>query len=304
MAGHALAASPWRAPGELADSPYNGAVPAAAIVSDADAAHALEVAVDAARVAGRLQLERLGKVGEIRRKSARDVVTEVDHLSERLIIEVLRAAFPGDAVLAEESGEHATAGGAGPTAGTGRAWVVDPLDGTVNYANAVPVFSVSIGLAVDGVPAVGVVLDPVRDEIFTAVRGRGAHLNGRPIRNPEKAALDEYLIALGYSPRDWRSDLGDLRRSVRAARHFGSSALELSYVAAGRLDACVLPTGMSNWDVAAGGLIAEEGGALVTAADGSPWFDLSRPATTIGIIAAPARHHGRILELFRAAGPG
>jgi myo-inositol-1(or 4)-monophosphatase len=269
-----------------------------------EAARAIDVATSAARLAGRVQLERLGHVGGIRHKGARDVVTEVDHLAERLIMDEIRRTFPDDGILAEESGAHATSAGDAPTAGTGRVWVVDPLDGTVNYANGVPIFSVSIALAVDGDPAVGVVLDPVRDELFTAVRDHGARLNGQPIRNPSKRALDDCLIALGYAPRDWRSDLGDLRRAVRAARHFGSSALELSYVAAGRLDACILPTGMSNWDVAAAGLIAEEGGAVVTTTAGERWFDLSRPATSIGIVAAPARHHGRLLELFLAAGPG
>jgi myo-inositol-1(or 4)-monophosphatase len=272
--------------------------------SRADVERALDVAVTAARLAGRVELERLGRVEHVRRKSARDVVTEVDHLAERLILEAIRRAFPDDAILAEESGEHAAAGGDAPTAGTGRAWIVDPLDGTVNYANAIPVFTTSVALAVDGRPTVGVVLDPVRDELFTAVAGGGARLNGRRIRNPDKLALGDYVIGLGYAPRDWRSDLGELRRAVRASRHLGSSALELSYVAAGRLDACVHPTGISNWDVAAAGLIAHEGGVTVTTADGEPWFDLSRPATSIGIIAAPARHHESLLRLFRAAGRG
>ncbi len=274
------------------------------ILSPAALEHALGTAVDAARRAGRVEVERLGNVEEVRYKSARDVVTEVDHLAERLILDALRRALPGDAVLAEESGEHPTAAGDAPTAGMGRAWIVDPLDGTVNYANGVPIFTVSIALAVDGQATLGVVLDPVRDELFTAVRDGGARLNGRPIRNPGKAELGDCLIGLGYAPLDSRADLGELRRSVRAARHFGSSALELAYVAAGRLDACVHPTGISNWDVAAAGLIAEEGGAVVTTTDGAPWFDLSRPATSIGILAAPAHHHARLLELVRAAGSG
>ncbi len=269
-----------------------------------DAERALAVAVSAARAAGRVQLERLGRVEQIRRKSARDVVTEVDHLAERLILDEIGAAFPGDAILAEESGEHAAAAGAAPTTGTGRAWIVDPLDGTVNYANAIPVFTVSVALAVDGCPAVGAVLDPVRDELFTAVAGQGARLNGHRIRNPDKPDLGDYVIGLGYAPRDWRSDLGEMRRRVRASRHLGSAALELSYVAAGRLDACIHPTGISNWDIAAAGLIAQEGGTTVTTADGQPWFDLSRPATSIGILAAPSRHHAVLLELFLAAGRG
>ena len=278
-------------------------VPSSSAVPD-HVRQALDVAISAARLAGRLELERLGRVERISRKSARDVVTEVDHLAERLILDEIHRAFPDDAILAEESGEHAAAGGGAPTTGSGRAWIVDPLDGTVNYANAIPVFSTSVALAVDGHPVVGVVFDPVRDEMFTATAGGGARLNGRQIRNPDKPDLGDCVIGLGYAPRDWRSDLGDLRRAVRASRHLGSSALEISYVAAGRLDACVHPTGISNWDVAAAGLIAEEGGVTVTTADGEPWFDLSRPATSIGIIAAPARHHGTLLGLFRAAGRG
>jgi len=271
---------------------------------DADLRRELDVAVAAARLAGRAELDRLGRVEQVRRKSARDVVTEVDHLAERLILAEIRRAFPRDGILAEESGEHAAADGDAPTAGTGRAWLVDPLDGTVNYANALPVFATSVALVIDGRPVLGVVLDPVRDELFTAVAGSGARLNGRRIRNPDKPLLGDCVIGLGYAPRDWRSDLGDVRRAVRASRHLGSSALEISYVAAGRLDACVHPTGISNWDVAAAGLIAEEGGVTVTTADGEPWFDVSRPATSIGIIAAPARHHGALLALFQAAGPG
>jgi myo-inositol-1(or 4)-monophosphatase len=272
--------------------------------SNADVRRALDVAVTAARLAGRAELDRLGRVEQVRRKGARDVVTEVDHVAERLILDEIRRAFPHDGILAEESGEHAAAGGDAPTAGSGRAWIVDPLDGTVNYANALPVFATSVALVIDGRPVVGAVLDPVRDELFTAIAGGGARLNGRRIRNPDKPVLSDCVIGLGYAPRDWRSDLGDLRRAVRASRHLGSSALEISYVAAGRLDACVHPTGISSWDVAAAGLIAEEGGVTVTTADGEPWFDLSRPAASIGIIAAPARHHGTLLGLFRAAGPG
>ncbi len=271
-------------------------------LTPAEAERALAVAVSAAHLAGREELERLGRVEQVRRKSARDVVTEVDHLAERLIRDAIRAAFPGDAILAEESGEHAAAAGARPTAGTGRAWIVDPLDGTVNYANAIPVFAVSVALAVDGRPCVGVVFDPVRDELFTAIAGEGTRLNGHPVANPDKADMGDYVIGLGYAPRDWHSDLGELRRSVRASRHLGSAALEVSYVAAGRLDACIHPTGISNWDVAAAGLIAEEGGAVVTTADGELWFDLSRPSTSIGILAAPARHHRALLDLFLASG--
>ena len=263
---------------------------------------ALAVAVAAARIAGTVARERLGRVEDIRRKSARDVVTEVDHVAERLIIEEIRRSFPDDAILAEESGEQAARGGASATGGRGRVWIVDPLDGTVNYANGIPIFCVSVGLAVDGRPAVGAVLDPVRDELFTALRGHGARLDGRPIRNPDKEELADYVIGLGYPPHDWPSDFGPLRRSVRASRHLGTAALELCYAGAGRLDAFLLPSGMSNWDVAAAGLVAEEAGLRVTTLRGEEWFDLSRPPTSIGLLAAPPRHHDRLLGLFAASG--
>ena len=123
--------------------------------------------------AGRILLERYERLEPIDYKSARDVVTEVDHLSEALILDAIRARFPGDAILAEETGEHqAGAGEDAPTLARGRTWIVDPLDGTVNYANGIPFFCVSIGLVVDGVPAVGVIHDPMRGRDVRRDRGR------------------------------------------------------------------------------------------------------------------------------------
>src|SRR4051794_19289756 len=136
----------------------------------------LAFAIDAAQRAGVVLMDRYERLERIRHKSARDVVTEADHLSEELIIASIRTHSAGDGVLAEESGEHQLASGAALTAGSGRVWVVDPLDGTVNYANGIPFFCVSIALVVDGRPVVGVVHDPSRAEAFTAAAGEPALL--------------------------------------------------------------------------------------------------------------------------------
>ena len=126
-------------------------------------------------------MDRYERLERIDYKSARDVVTEADHLSEALILEAIRARFPDDAILAEETGEHRAIAGEAPTSGRGRVWIVDPLDGTVNYANGIPMFCVSIGLVVDGVPVVGVVLDPTRDEAFSAAADGPAFAQRAPV---------------------------------------------------------------------------------------------------------------------------
>jgi myo-inositol-1(or 4)-monophosphatase len=250
----------------------------------------LAVATDAARRAGQLQMERYERLERIVHKGERDVVTEVDTLSETLIIEALRRAYPADSVLAEESGHS-------QIAAADRTWIVDPLDGTVNYANGIPVFCVSIGLAVGGQPAAGAVYDPVRDEMFTAVAGRGAHLDGVQIRHPEKEKMSDLVLswssAAGLGPR-----ARQLRKRIRVTRNLGSAALALAYVGNGRFDGFIQIGGLSAWDICAAGLIATEGGAVVTARDGSPWFDITRKSRSIGLIAAAPAHHATILELL------
>ena len=135
-------------------------------------------------------------VEQIDHKSAHDVVTEVDHLSEALILDGIRAAFPGDALLAEETGEHDAAAGESASSGIGRVWVVDPLDGTINYANGIPMFCVSIALVVDGVPVVGVVRDPARNESFAATVGGPATLNGHTVSASAKDKLSDFVISM------------------------------------------------------------------------------------------------------------
>jgi myo-inositol-1(or 4)-monophosphatase len=267
----------------------------------ADLEAELAFALDLAEQAGAVLMDRYERLEQIDYKSARDVVTEADHLSEALIVEAIKARHPGDAILAEETGEHRAVAGEAPTSGRGRVWIVDPLDGTVNYANGIPVFCVSIALVVDGVPTVGVILDPTRNESFAATRLGPATLNGRPIGASDKEKLSDFVISMALAGRSATLRARNVRRQIRISRSMGSAALALAYVANGRFDAFVQQGGLSAWDVAAAGLIAERGGARVTAMDGGRWFDVASSPRSIGILATPQRHHASLLELVRLA---
>ena len=259
----------------------------------------LRFALDLAVRAGVVLMDHYEQLERIDYKSARDVVTEADHLSEALILDAIRASFPADAILAEETGEHKAKAGEAPTSGRGRVWIVDPLDGTVNYANGLPVFCVSIGLVVDGVPAVGVILDPTRNEVFAATVDGPATLNGRPVRASEKDKLSDYVISMSLNGRTAPSRGRNVRKAIRIARNMGSAALALAYVANGRFDAFIQQGGLSSWDVAAAGLIAERGGATVTSMSGEPWFDVASGPKSVGILSSPPAHHPALLELVR-----
>lgn len=255
--------------------------------------------------AGEILMDRYERLERIHHKSARDVVTEADHLSEELIIDAIRARHPGDAILAEESGEHRAIAGEAPTSGRGRLWIIDPLDGTVNYANGIPFFCVSIALIVDGVPSVGVVHDPTRAETFAATSDGPALLSatlGLPslaIAASEKDKVSDFVISMALNGKSAVGRARAVRRAIRISRSMGSAALALAYVGNGRFDAFIQQGGLSAWDVAAAGLIAERGGARVTAMDGGPWFDLAHKPASIGILAAPAAHHETMLDLVR-----
>ena len=298
---------------------------AARATDAADAAFAREVA----EAAGRILVERYERVEVVDYKSARDVVTEVDHLSEAMILEAIRNRFPGDAILAEESGAHpgpatkpqppARASKAAKAAkearaaeaaaaeaairglAHGRTWVIDPLDGTINYANGIPYFCVSVALVVDGVPSVGAVHDPMRGETFWAAADGPAMLGETPIRASRKAKLSDAVVSMALGGRAVATRARAVRKVVRASRNTGSAALALAYVANGRFDAFLQTGGMSAWDVAAAGLIADRGGALVTNANGGPWFDVARATRAFGIVAAPAALHAELLARSREA---
>ena len=255
-----------------------------------DLSRELQVASRAARKAGQIQMERYERLESIVHKSEKDVVTEVDHLSEEAILEIIGAAFPDDAFLAEESGES---GGVAD-----RVWVIDPLDGTVNYANGIPFFAVSIGLVIDGEPVLGVVLDPSRDELFTGIRGGGAFLDGKQIHCASKERIGDTVVHLGLPRSGFARHNTDFRRTVRIVRAMGSATLGVTYLANGRFDAYVQYQGLSTWDICAAGVIAIEGGATLTSRLGNLWFDIDMPSRSIGLVGATPQHHGAILGLL------
>jgi myo-inositol-1(or 4)-monophosphatase len=222
-----------------------------------------------AREAGALQRQRYETELDIGTKSAPvDLVTEVDRACEALILERLAKERPGDAVLAEESGAQ-------ERPGARWRWIIDPLDGTTNYAHGYPRFCVSIGVERDGVREVGVVYDPLLDELYHALRGGGAFRNGCAIRVSRETQLDRSLLATGfaYDRRESREDnlehFGAFLKRARALRRDGSAALDLCYVACGRLDG-YWEFKLAPWDVAAGILILEEAGGRVSDARGGP----------------------------------
>ncbi len=258
----------------------------------------LAFAVETVQAAGAALMDLYERLETIRYKSPKDVVTEADHRSEDLVIGAIRARYPADAILAEESGSleaHAEPGQA-PVA-NGRVWVIDPLDGTVNYANGLPVFCVSIALVVDGRPVVGVVLDPTRDELFAAAADGTPTLNGRPIEASAKEQLSDYVVSLALAGRSAVTRARAIRKAVRVSRSMGSAALALAWTANGRFDAFIQESGLSAWDIAAAGLIAERAGATLTTFSGSAWYDPTRKTRTMHVVAAPAVHHERLRRL-------
>ncbi len=265
----------------------------------------LTFALETAERAGDVLMDRYERLERIRHKSPRDVVTEADHLSEALIHKAVRVRFPGDGFLGEETGGHGRRDGTAATALVGRTWVADPLDGTVNYANGIPFFCVAIALVEDGRPVVGVVRDPTRDESFAATADGPATLHGpttgpgRRIRVSGKEQISDFVVSLHLSGPTVASRVRAVRRAVRITRSMGAAALALAYVANGRFDAFVQQSGLSVWDIAAAGLIADRGGARVTDLSGGPWFELGRPEKGLAVLAAPPAHHDALVALAR-----
>jgi myo-inositol-1(or 4)-monophosphatase len=222
-------------------------------------------------------------------KGVIDLVSDADHRSEQFLLNHIRQHFPGDTIVAEESGKHA---------GTAdHAWYIDPLDGTVNYIHGLPIYSVSIGYAEAGEMRLGVVYDPSRDECYSAELAKGAWLNGQPIRPTSTPDLDRALLVTGF-PYDIRTNPNNnldhyahFATHSQAVRRLGSAALELCYVACGRFDG-YWELWVKAWDVAAGGLIAQEAGVKVTNIRGGADF-ISPPQS---ILAANPHLHPLMLE--------
>jgi myo-inositol-1(or 4)-monophosphatase len=259
----------------------------------------LAFATELARGAGDILLASYERVETIDYKSKRDVVTDADYASERLVIDAIRERYPADAILAEESGEHAGVL-RDDGSGNGRTWVIDPLDGTVNYANGIPFYCVSIGLVVDDRPSVGVIFDPARDDLYSATVDGSASLDGEPIAASTKPTLSDYVVSLAVIGRGGLSRERRIAPQIRIHRRMGSAALALAYVANGRFDAFVQNGGLSPWDVAAAGLIAERAGAVVTDLRGGPWWNPTITGPRANVVAAPAAQHGALLEALRA----
>lgn len=218
-----------------------------------------------ARQAGAELLRRYAQPHtEHTKSSVTDIVTEADTAADAVIVAALRSAFPDDHIVTEESG------GVGASTGVTRTWYVDPLDGTSNFAAGFPFFCVSIGLADhDGSPLVGAIYDPVRNELFTAARGLGATVNGRPLRVSSTAPLRRALVCTGFpydyanTPDNNQARWNAVAPRVRALRCFGAAALELAYVAAGRIDG-QWETSLNPWDMTAGLLMIAEAGGTAT----------------------------------------
>jgi myo-inositol-1(or 4)-monophosphatase len=238
-------------------------------VSEPDPPALRDAAVEMAHAAGAILRDGWGREHRPDRKGMTDLVTEYDRRSEALLLAEIARRFPGDAVLAEESGPHA--GGA-------TRWIVDPLDGTTNFAHNYPFFCVSIGVERDGALVAGVVHDPIRDETFAAALGHGATLNGQPIRVSAIDAVHDALIVTGF-PYDVRERpersmplFTAFLTRAQAIRRDGSAALNFAYLACGRFDG-FWEGFLSPWDMAAGVLLVREAGGRVSAYDGGA-FDL------------------------------
>jgi myo-inositol-1(or 4)-monophosphatase len=262
-----------------------------------DSIEAIEqVAIRAAQAAGRIHRKRLSHTNIKRKSNAIDLVTEADHESEAVVIDVLRRAFPDHTILAEE-------GGGSSEAASEHRWIIDPLDGTTNFAHTFPQFCVSIAYERRGRIQLGVIFDALKKELFVARRGAGASLNRKPIRVSGVRTLDMALLATGF-PYDRR----ERRRfylcfweafmlRTHGVRRTGSAALDLAWVACGRVDA-FWEFGLKPWDVAAGSLLVEEAGGRVSNMDGAR-LDISAAQ----IIASNSKLHRQMVETLAAIRP-
>jgi myo-inositol-1(or 4)-monophosphatase len=252
----------------------------------------LDDLITTARQAGEILRQGYGHKHEIQHKGVIDLVTETDHLSEKLIIEAIQQKFPTHRIITEESG---TLSGE-----TDHCWYIDPLDGTVNYAHDVPLFTVSIAYVSHSQLQLGVVYEPMRDECFSAERDQGAWLNGQPLKVSRAQTLQESLLVTGFPYDMWQRPEKHLKYfssfSVcsQGVRRLGSAALDLCYVAAGRLDG-YWELNIETYDIAAGALIAMEAGAIATKVDGSSEI-LTPPCS---MLAANPSLHGQMLTILQ-----
>ena len=252
--------------------------------------HYLETAAEIAREAGALLANYFERRVGYELKGEFDLVTEADRASERLVVERLRSRFPSHAVVAEEGGGHESP--------SEYRWYVDPLDGTTNFAHSFPMFNVTLGLERAGEVVAGVIYDPLRQEMFTAERGGGAWLNNRRIRVANTGRLSDSLASTGFPSRKRHHNVNihfyyQLAMASHGVRRTGSAALDLAYVACGRLD-FFWEFGLKPWDMAAGTLLVEEAGGRVSDMKGSP-HDVR---SSENLLADNGALHDEVLKIF------
>lgn len=252
----------------------------------------VNIAIKAARQAGKTIMRKSYRVDQLRysMKNARDFVTEVDLMAERQIVEIIHESYPDHAILAEERFSKP---------GKNFEWIVDPLDGTTNYMHGVPQFNVSIAIRKNNVLEHAVVYDPVLEELFTASRGSGAKLNDRRIRCSSLSNLEECLIGTGFPFRErenvdlWVSLFRALCKKTAGIRRPGAAALDLAYVACGRFDA-FWETGLKPWDIAAGALLIQESGGLISDFQGNQTF-----LNSGSVLASNSAINEQLLKIFQ-----
>jgi myo-inositol-1(or 4)-monophosphatase len=249
----------------------------------------LETAIDIAREAGALLATYFERRIGFELKGDFDLVTEADRASERLVVERLRSHFPSHSIVAEEGGGHAGS--------SGYRWYVDPLDGTTNFAHGYPIYNVTMGLELDGEMLVGVVFDPNRQEMFSAERGAGAYLNNRRIRVSAAKRLEDSLVSTGFPSRKRHLNVNihfyhQMAMATHGVRRGGSAAIDLAYVACGRLEA-FWEFGLNPWDMAAGILLVTEAGGRCTDMKGA-----QHSLTSPHLLTDNGAIHQEILDLF------
>ncbi|MEW5718294.1 MAG: inositol monophosphatase family protein [Chloroflexota bacterium] len=260
----------------------------------------LLIAQRAARAAGKVLAAKLHDARDVRYKGKRDIVTDADYAAERVIKQTILARFPNDKFISEEgaAAEHKRLWAQANTADDVALWVIDPLDGTTNYARMIYPFCTSIALYRAGAVQIGAIYDPILDELFSAERGRGAFLNGKPIHVSAMRSLEQAVFGV-----EWGRALSIRKRStamftpvlqrVMAGRTFGSAALSFCHVAAGRVEGHA-HLSLSPWDVAAAALLIEEAGGKITTPSGAAWTVHSRE-----YVASNGHLHATLLKFFR-----
>lgn len=250
-----------------------------------------DFAINLARDAGNLLKEKFNSKHEVHYKGEINLVTEADKMSEDLIIAAINSSFPDHGILSEESPAQ--------NSQAKLRWIIDPLDGTTNYAHGYPVFCVSIALENEGVIVLGVIYDPLREDMFVAVRGSGAYLNGKKLKVSPTATLSRSLLATGF-PYDIRMSKDNnlnyfnlMAVEAQAIRRAGAAALDIAYLAAGRFDG-FWELKLMPWDVAAGCLMVEESGGVISDMSGGQW-DISSP----NVLVSNGLIHEQMISVFK-----